>query len=153
MELTRVIEGHPAGSKPVLQIIREEAMSRTIAYLLRMIGFAAILAAPVAWAQEAPPVRVRGTIEGIIDSAVYVVKTRDGAEVKVTLAEKPQIAGIVKASLSDIKEGLFVGFTAMPKPDASLNALKIHIFPQAMRGPSDGPYPCDRPPHTTITNA
>jgi len=38
-----------------------------------MIGFAAILAAPVAWAQEAPPVRVRGTIEGVIDSAVYVV--------------------------------------------------------------------------------
>jgi hypothetical protein len=153
MELTRVIEGHPAGSKPVLQIIREEAMSRTIAYLLRMIGFAAILAAPVAWAQEAPPVRVRGTIEGIIDSAVYVVKTRDGAEVKVTLAEKPQIAGIVKASLSDIKEGLFVGVTAMPKPDGSLSALEVHIFPEAMRGTGEGHYPWDLRPQSTMTNA
>ncbi len=128
-------------------------MSRTIAYLLRMIGFAAILAAPVAWAQEAPPVRVRGTIEGIIDSAVYVVKTRDGAEVKVTLAEKPQIAGIVKASLSDIKEGLFVGVTAMPKPDGSLSALEVHIFPEAMRGTGEGHYPWDLRPQSTMTNA
>jgi hypothetical protein len=109
MKLTRVIEGHPAASKTSAPKHQEEAMSRTIACSLRMIGFVAILAAPVAWAQEAPPIRVRGTIEGIIDSAVYVVKTRDGAELKVTLSEKPQIAGIVKASLSDIKEGSFVG--------------------------------------------
>src|SRR5437899_7257817 len=60
MELTRVIQGHPGSSEPVLQVIREETMSRTIACLLRMIGFAAILAAPVAWAQEAPLVRLRG---------------------------------------------------------------------------------------------
>jgi hypothetical protein len=128
-------------------------MSRTIACSLRMIGFVAILAAPVAWAQEAPPVRVRGTIEGIIDSAVYVVKTRDGAELKVTLPEKPQIAGIVRASLSDIKEGLFVGVTAMPKPDGSLNALEVHIFPEAMRGTGEGHYPWDLRPQSTMTNA
>ena len=128
-------------------------MSRTIACSLRMIGFAAILAAPVAWAQEAPPVRVRGTIEGVIDSAVYVVKTRDGAELKVTLPEKPQIAGIVKASLSDIKEGLFVGVTAMPKPDGSLSALEVHIFPEAMRGTGEGHYPWDLRPQSTMTNA
>ncbi len=153
MELTRVVEGYPGSSKPVLQIMREEAMSRTIACSVRMIGFAAILAAPVAWAQEAPPVRVRGTIEGIIDSAVYVVKTRDGAELKVTLPEKPQIAGIVKASLSDIKEGSFVGVTAMPKPDGSLSALEVHIFPEAMRGTGEGHYPWDLRPQSTMTNA
>jgi hypothetical protein len=128
-------------------------MSRTIACSLRMISFAAILAAPVAWAQEAPPVRVRGTIEGIIDSAVYVVKTRDGAELKLTLAEKPQIAGIVKASLSDIKEGSFVGVTAMPKADGSLSALEVHIFPEAMRGTGEGHYPWDLRPQSTMTNA
>ena len=128
-------------------------MSRTIACSLRMIGFAAILAAPVAWAQEAPSVRIRGTIEGIIDSAVYVVKTRDEAELKVTLAEKPQIAAIVKASLSDIKEGSFVGVTAMPKPDGSLSALEVHIFPEAMRGTGEGHYPWDLRPQSTMTNA
>jgi hypothetical protein len=153
MKLTRVIEGHPAASKTSAPKHQEEAMSRTIACSLRMIGFVAILAAPVAWAQEAPPVRVRGTIEGIIDSAVYLVKTRDGAELKVTLPEKPQIAGIVKASLSDIKEGSFVGVTAMPKPDGSLSALEVHIFPETMRGTGEGHYPWDRRPQSTMTNA
>src|SRR6266849_570774 len=153
MKLTRVIEGHPAASKTSAPKHQEEAMSRTIACSLRMIGFAAILAAPVAWAQEAPPVRVRGTIEGVIDSAVYVVKTRDGAELKVTLPEKPQIAGIVKASLFDIKEGLFVGVTALPKPDGSLSALEVHIFPEAMRGTGEGHYPWDLRPQSTMTNA
>jgi hypothetical protein len=153
MKLTRVIEGHPAASKTSAPKHQEEAMSRTIACSRRMIGFVAILAAPVAWAQEAPPVRVRGTIEGIIDSAVYVVKTRDGAELKVTLSEKPQIAGIVKASLSDIKEGSFVGVTAMPKPDGSLSAVEVHIFPEAMRGTGEGHYPWDLRPQSTMTNA
>jgi hypothetical protein len=94
-----------------------------------------------------------GTIEGVIDSAAYMVKTRDGAELKVTLAEKPQIAGIVKASLSDIKEGSFVGVTAMPKADGSLSALEVHIFPEAMRGTGEGHYPWDLRPQSTMTNA
>jgi len=67
-----------------------------------MIGLAAILAAPLAWAQEAPLVRVRGTIERV-DGPIYVVKARDGAEMKLTVADKPSIATLVKASLSDIK--------------------------------------------------
>src|SRR5262249_54631969 len=55
-------------------------------------------------------VRVRGTIDHI-DGSTYLVKARDGAELKVTLADNPQIAGVVKASLSDIKRGSFVGVT------------------------------------------
>jgi hypothetical protein len=58
--------------------------------------------------------RVRGTIDRI-DGSTYVVKARDGAELKVALADNPQIAGVVKASLSDIKQGSFVGVTAMPR--------------------------------------
>ena len=72
-------------------------------------------------------VRVRGTIERI-DGSIYVLKTRDGAELKVTLADDPQIAGVVKASLSDIKQGSFVGVTAMPQADGSQSALEVHIF-------------------------
>jgi hypothetical protein len=34
-----------------------------------------------------------------------LIKTRDGAELRVALADNPQIAGVVKASLSDIKQG------------------------------------------------
>ena len=119
---------------------------------LGMIGLAAILAAPVAWAQDAPPVRVRGTIERI-DGSIYVVKARDGAELKLTLADKPQIAGVVKGSLSDIKQGSFVGITAMPQADGSQTALEVHIFPEAMRGTGEGHYPWDLRPQSTMTNA
>src|ERR1700730_10124549 len=104
--------------------------------VLATVGLAAILATPVAWveaaaAQDAPPVRVRGTIERL-DGAMYVVKARDGTELKITAAEKPQIAGIVKASLSDIKKGSFVGVTAMPQADGSLTAAKHSYY--ARRG-------------------
>lgn len=125
--------------------------------VLATVGLAAVLAMPAAWvepgaAQDAPPVRVRGTIEGV-DGAVYTVKTRDGAELKITLVEKPQIAGIVKASLSDIKQGSFVGVTAMPQADGSLTAVEVHIFPEAMRGTGEGHYPWDLQPKSTMTNA
>src|SRR5215469_10355724 len=118
-----------------------------------IIGLATILAAPLAWPQESsPPIRIRGTIERI-DGAIYVVKARDGAELKLTVAEKAQIASIVKASLSDIKQNSFVGVTSMPQHDGSLSAVEVHIFPEAMRGTGEGHYPWDLQPQSTMTNA
>jgi len=121
------------------------------------IGLAAILIAPLvciqgAAAQDPPPVRIRGTIERV-DAANCVVKARDGAEVKLTVADNAQIAGIIKASLSDIKQNSFVGVTAMPQPDGSLNAVEVHIFPESMRGTGEGHYPWDLRPQSTMTNA
>jgi hypothetical protein len=127
-------------------------MSRKLAYLLQMIGVATVLAAPAVLAQEAPPIRVRGTIERV-DGPIYVVKNRDGAELKLTLADEPQIAGIVKASLSDIKQGSFVGVTAMPQADGSQTAVEVHIFPESMRGTGEGHYSWDLRPQSTMTNA
>jgi hypothetical protein len=97
-------------------------------------------------------VRVRGTIENI-DGPTYLIKARDGAELKVALADKAQIAAVVKASLTDIKPGLFVGVTAMPQADGSLSALEVHIFPEAMRGTGEGHYSWDLRPKSTMTNA
>jgi Domain of unknown function (DUF5666) len=97
-------------------------------------------------------VRVRGTIE-TIDGSTYLIKARDGADLKVALADKAQIAAVVKASLTDIKQGLFVGVTAMPQADGSLSALEVHIFPEAMRGTGEGHYSWDLRPKSTMTNA
>ena len=119
---------------------------------LGLIGLAAIVAAPMAWAQDAPPVRVRGTIERV-EGPIHVIKARDGAELKLTVADKPSIAALVKASLADIKQGSFVGVTSMPQPDGSLSALEVHIFPEAMRGTGEGHYPWDLRPQSTMTNA
>jgi hypothetical protein len=85
-----------------------------------------------AWAQDA--VRIRGTIERL-DGSTYVIKARDGAELKVALAANAQIAGVVEASLSDIKQGSFVGVTAMPKADGSQSALEVQSFPRPCAEP------------------
>jgi len=103
-----------------------------------------------AFAQDA--VRIRGTIERV-EGAICLVKTRDGADVKVMLGDNPSIAGVVKASLADIKQGSFVGVTAMPQPDGSQRALEVHIFTEAMRGTGEGHYPWDLQPRSTMTNA
>jgi hypothetical protein len=107
-------------------------------------------ASSVALAQET--VRVRGTVEGFVGNT-YTVKTRTGDTVKVTLADKPTFVAIVKASMADIKPGTFVGATAMPASDGSLEAVEVHIFPEAMRGTGEGHRPWDLAPQTTMTNA
>jgi hypothetical protein len=110
-----------------------------------------VLAVPVGWAQDAPPVRVRGTIERV-DGDSYIVKSRDGAELKVKLAANAMVVALVKASLADIKPGSYVGVAGMPQADGSQRALEVHVFPEAMRGTGDGHRPWDLQPQSTMTN-
>jgi hypothetical protein len=124
-------------------------MIRTTRHTIGVAAFAALLAA-AAWAQN--PVRVRGTIEHV-DGNTMTVKSRDGAELKVALADKALIVAIVKASLADIKQGSFVGVTGMPQADGSQRAIEVHIFPEAMRGTGEGHYAWDLRPGSTMTNA
>ena len=122
-----------------------------LARSLGMIGLVVIVAGRTS-AQDAPPVRVRGTIERV-EGPIYVIKARDGAELKLTVAAKPSIATLAKASLADIKQGSFVGVTSMPQPDGSRSALEVHIFPEAMRGTGEGHYSWDLRPQSMMTNA
>jgi Domain of unknown function (DUF5666) len=117
---------------------------------LALIALTIIVSDHAALAQDT--VRVRGTIESV-DGSTYLIKARDGAELKVALADKAQVAAVVKASLTDIKQGLFVGVTAMPQADGSLSAVEVHIFPEAMRGTGEGHYSWDLRPKSTMTNA
>jgi hypothetical protein len=117
------------------------------------LGLAALaLAAFGSAAGAQDTVRVRGTIERL-EGPIYVVKGRDGAELKVTLMDSGIVVALVKASLADIKPGLFVGSTGMPQPDGSQKAIEVHIFPEAMRGTGEGHYPWDLQADSTMTNA
>ena len=120
--------------------------------LLAAAGFALVLGAATAWAQNPPTVRVRGTIEKV-DGDTLIVRSRDGAELKVVPASNPLIIAIVKATVADIKQGSFVGVTGMPQPDGSQRAIEVHIFPESMRGTGEGHYPWDLRPQSTMTNA
>lgn len=112
-------------------------------------ALALLFAASLAAAQT--PLRVRGAIEGV-DGQTLSVKGRDGAMMKVKLADGARVLTLNKMTLADVKQGTFVGITAMPQPDGSQKAVEIHIFPDAMRGTGEGHYPWDLMPNSTMTN-
>src|SRR5260221_738979 len=101
-----------------------------IALRLSAALLALAMLAPASWAQET--VRVRGKIERI-DGDVYVIKSREGQELKVKLAPGGGVAATVKASLADIKPGSYIGVSGLPQPDGSQKAISGHIFHESMR--------------------
>ena len=116
-------------------------------------AIALFVVSSIAIAQQPPDaVRVRGTIESK-DHQVLDVKARGGENLKVKLADNAPVRAVIKASLSDVKPGSFVGITAMPQPDGTQKAVEIHIFPEAMRGTGEGHRPWDLMPNSTMTNA
>jgi hypothetical protein len=85
-------------------------------------SFALICAALLVSAQET--VRIRGTIERV-EGPIFVVKNRDGAEVKLTVTDNPLFVAIVKSTMADIKPGMFVGSTGTTQPDGSRGTISV----------------------------
>ncbi len=113
-------------------------------------SLAMICAVAPASAQET--IRIRGTIERV-EGPIFVVKNRDGAEVRLTVTDNPLFVACVKSTVADIKPGTFVGSTGMTQPDGSQKAIEVHIFPESMRGTGEGHYDWDLKPGTKMTNA
>ena len=95
---------------------------------------------------------MRGQIERV-EGDVYVVKARDGSTLKLKLAATAEVAASVKSTVSDIKQGSYIGVAALPQPDGSQRALEVHIFDESMRGTGEGHRPWDLQPKSTMTNA
>ena len=124
---------------------------------MRRVAVAALLAtnlltASDIWAQQPQTVRVRGTIEKI-EGNQLLIKSRDGTDLTVNMAENVRVTAIVKAALADIKPNSYVGVTAMPQVDGTQKAIAIAIFPESARGAGDGHRPWDLRPNSTMTNA
>jgi hypothetical protein len=103
-------------------------------------------------AQQPPTVRIRGSIESV-DGTNLMIKSREGADMKVRLTDNVAVFGVAKTELSDIKEGSYIGVTAMPEPDGTQKAVAVHIFPENQRGASEGFRPWDQRAGSTMTNA
>jgi hypothetical protein len=125
-------------------------MPSTLQRALALASFALICSVLPTAAQET--VRIRGVIEKV-DGPVYVVKNRDGAELKLTVTDPQLYVAIVKSTMADIKPGQFVGATGVTQPDGSQKAIEVHIFPESMRGTGEGHYDWDLKPNTKMTNA
>jgi hypothetical protein len=125
-----------------------------LAIVAVLIGTAATSAAlSAALAQQPAPrtMRLRGVIEKV-DGRTVLAKSTKGEELKLNLADKALVVAVVKASMAEIKPGLFIGSGAMPQPDGSQKALEVHIFAESMRGAGEGFRPWDGAPNSTMTN-
>jgi hypothetical protein len=112
----------------------------------------AILVLALGASAQLPPnvMLVRGTLDGA-EPGILVVKTKDETT-RISLTEKTGYAAVFAARLAEVKKGEYVGITARRGSDGGWQAVEVHIFPEAMRGLSEGHYPWDFP-GTTMTNA
>jgi hypothetical protein len=95
------------------------------------------------------PTRVRGTISGF-DGKLLSVKSRDGKNVAIELAEKTVIVFTQPIPLSEIKPGDFLGVTSMKRGDGTLTAYEVRRFPKPL---NPGHRPFDGRDDQTMTNA
>jgi len=101
--------------------------------------------------QQPQTMRLRGVIEKV-DGHAVLANSSKGEELKLNLADKALVVAVVKASIAEIKPGLFIGSGAMPQPDGSQKAIEVHIFAESMRGTGEGFRPWDGAPNSTMTN-
>ena len=93
--------------------------------------------------------RVRGTITAF-DGSVLAVKSREGQDLKLQLADNATVAVAKAVRFEEIKQGDLVGATAMKRPDGTLVALEVHYLPPTV---PTGHGPWDLQPESTMTNA
>lgn len=107
------------------------------------------MALMVSVAHAQTSVRIRGTITAI-DGNVLSVKSRDGRDLKIQLADNVAVAVARPARFEDLKQGDYVGATTKPGPDGKPVAIEVHYIPTTV---PEGQIPWDLEPGTTMTNA
>ncbi len=103
----------------------------------------------VSSAQAQTNVRIRGTITGI-DGKVLSVKSRDGKDLRIELADNVAVAVAKKIPFEDIKKGDYVGATTLPGPNGTQVAVEVHYLAPTT---PEGQLAWDLQPGSTMTNA
>jgi hypothetical protein len=114
-----------------------------------LLSAAAMFAATVVDAQT--QVRIRGTITAI-DGEMLSVKSREGHDLKMTLAKDATFSYMKRLEIDDVKPGTPLGTAAVTGPDGKIVALELHLFPAGRPVPNEGHRPWDLRPNSTMTN-
>jgi len=116
----------------------------TVAFAVCLIGIGAL-------AQTAPATRIRGTI-ATIDGQLMTVNSRDGQKQEIKLNDPLTVSTVKKVDLASIGSGSYVGIATRTGSDGSMQALEVLVFPEAMRGASEGHFAWDLEPGSMMTN-
>ena len=111
-----------------------------------LLGLLAIASASV---HAQSTVRVRGTITAF-DGSILSVKSRDGKDLKLKLADNATIVAAKAITLNDLKPGDYVGSTTRSGPDGARVAVEIHTLAPTT---PEGHTPWDLEPESMMTNA
>ena len=117
--------------------------------LRQFVAFMAGMVLAITAAQAQTSVRVRGTITAL-DGNVLSVKSREGRDLKITLADNVAVSVAKSLRFEDIKPGDKLGVTSMPGADGMPVAVEVHYLPP---GVPEGQGPWDLQPGSTMTNA
>jgi hypothetical protein len=93
--------------------------------------------------------RVRGTISDF-DGSVLAVKSRDGKDLKLKLADNATIVAAKAITVSDLKPGDYVGATTRSGTEGARVAVEIHTLAPTT---PEGHIPWDLEPESMMTNA
>ena len=94
----------------------------------------------------------KGELGAALDGQTLSINTREGSKVDVLLNDPLTVSTVKKVDLADIKPGTYVGIATRTAANGELQALEVLVFPEAMRGASEGHYPWDLEPGSMMTN-
>ena len=117
--------------------------------LPHLLGALLAIALAVSTAQGQTNVRVRGTISAV-DGKALSVKSRDGKDLKIELADNVAVAVAKPIRFEEIKVGDYVGATTLPGPNGTQVAVEVHYLAPTV---PEGQLPWDLQPGSTMTNA
>ncbi len=96
--------------------------------------------------------RIPGDVVAL-NGRLLEIRVGSGQVVGVQLAENVRVSARSASSLAAIAPGAFIGTTAVPRPDGTLSAVEVHIFPESMRGTGEGHRLMDAGTGSSMTNA
>ncbi len=117
-----------------------------------LIAATVVAAVPLVAVAAAPPVRLRGEIVSVSGPTMVVHRT-NADDVTITLRDDTGVGAVRNVDLADVKPGAYVGAASVPDADGRLVAREVLVFPEAMRGSSEGHYDWDLLPGSKMTNA
>lgn len=119
--------------------------------IFAMFTAGSLISIPFAALGLGTPQNLRGTITRVAGDTIEISQDT-GRSAAVHLTNDAKVVSVAAASLSDVKPGSFIGTAATARPDGTLQAKEIHIFPNSMRGAGEGHRAWDLGPNSTMTN-
>jgi hypothetical protein len=86
-------------------------------------------------------IHVRGTVESL-RGPVLTIAT-DIGPMLVELVPPSRVSVVVASDRGHLKDGSYMGITTITRPDGSLRAIEVHIFPPGERRTGEGSFASD----------